>query len=72
MQCKYPARYQWLLSQGLEFSEPKVECTELIEWRDKQPIHSVSLVFASGYMSNPASLYGHMLLKLNRINARAQ
>lgn len=66
MQCKYPARYQWLLSQGLEFSEPKVECTELIEWRDKQPIHSVSLVFASGYMSNPASLYGHMLLKLNR------
>lgn len=65
-QCKYPARYQWLTQQGLTFSQPKAQCADLKNWREKQKIHSVSLVFASGYMSNPASLYGHMLLKLNR------
>ncbi|WP_283709193.1 DUF4105 domain-containing protein [Pseudoalteromonas prydzensis] len=66
MQCRYPARYQWLKEQGLTFSMPAAECPKLQQWRDQQAIHSVSLVFASGYMSNPASLYGHLLLKLNR------
>lgn len=65
-QCRYPARYQWLQQQGLKFEQPNSACDELTQWRESQPIHSVSLVFASGYMSNPASLYGHMLLKLNR------
>lgn len=65
-QCRYPARYQWLKEQGLTFSMPAAECPKLQQWREQQAIHSVSLVFASGYMSNPASLYGHLLLKLNR------
>lgn len=65
-QCRYPARYQWLLQQGIKFKQPSSDCDELTQWREGQPIHSVSLVFASGYMSNPASLYGHMLLKLNK------
>ena len=66
MQCRFPARYQWLVSQGLSFRKKDARCEELSNWRDSHPIHSVSLIFASGYMSNPASLYGHMLLKLNR------
>lgn len=69
MQCKYPARYTWLKKQGFTFSQPKALCPELFHWRDEQPIHSISLIFASGYMSNPASLYGHLLLKLNRSTA---
>ena len=28
-------------------------------------IESVSLVYATGYLSNPASFYGHILLKFN-------
>lgn len=66
MQCQFPARYQWLTEQGVSFKQGTVECPDLAKWRDSQKIHSVSLVFASGYMSNPASLYGHLLLKLNR------
>lgn len=69
-QCKYPARYTWLQKQGLTFTQPKSSCIELEQWRDEQPIHSISLIFASGYMSNPASLYGHLLLKLNRSSAK--
>jgi hypothetical protein len=65
-QCKYPARYSWLKAQNVQFLKPKTHCPQLEQWRDSQPIHSVSLIFASGYMSNPASLYGHLLLKLNR------
>ncbi|MEI5639313.1 MULTISPECIES: Lnb N-terminal periplasmic domain-containing protein [unclassified Pseudoalteromonas] len=65
-QCRFPARYQWLSAQGITFTAVKSACPDLTQWRDAQKIQSVSLVFASGYMSNPASLYGHMLLKLNR------
>lgn len=63
-QCKFPARLVWLKQQGLSF--PKIDCPNLNKWQTSQPIESVSVIFASGYMSNPASLYGHMLLKLNR------
>ncbi len=31
----------------------------------QQTSHSVSLIFASGYLGNPASYYGHLLIKLN-------
>ena len=67
-QCRYPARYAWLKSQ-LNFDPaqmPEVSCDRFEAWRAQLNADSVSLVFASYYMNNPASMYGHTFLRLNR------
>ncbi|WCE31422.1 Lnb N-terminal periplasmic domain-containing protein [Vibrio sp. SCSIO 43137] len=66
-QCLFPGRLLWLkrnLRGAVEF--PLVECPRLEEWRTNNPVDSISLIFVSGYLSNPASFFGHALLKLNR------
>ena len=66
-QCRFPARYQWLRSKlGLtnELMKP-VHCPEFSKWSEYGDAKSISIIFASGYLGNPASYYGHTLLKLN-------
>lgn len=67
-QCRFPARFS-LITKNVElkrFGELKpVECVEYNKWRKQLNVKSISVVFASGYMSNPASMYGHLFLKLN-------
>ncbi|WP_253105857.1 DUF4105 domain-containing protein [Pseudoalteromonas sp. OANN1] len=62
-QCQFPARAKWLRSQGVPLPNPPA-CVAFDDWKNEGNWSSISLVFASGYMSNPASLYGHMLLKI--------
>ncbi len=65
--CRFPARFQWLNKQ-LNFNEdalPKVNCEHYQIWNKEHQIESVSMVYATGYLGNPASYYGHILLKLN-------
>lgn len=65
--CRFPARYAWLKEQ-LAWDEekmPKVSCLRFERWRTHMNAESVSLVFASYYMNNPASMYGHTFLRLN-------
>ena len=66
-QCRYIARYHWLKQQVPSFfgDAPQINCPLFDSWTDQQQISSVSIVFASGYLGNPASFYGHVLLKLN-------
>lgn len=65
-QCRFPARYIWLKRQ---LAWPKhvlhVECKRYEAWRQHGNVRSVSLILASGYLSNAASFYGHLLLKFN-------
>lgn len=66
-QCKFPARYIWL-NQQLNFNElgiRGIECPEYKRWSKYDLLDSISFVFATGYLGNPASYYGHTLLKLN-------
>ena len=66
-QCRFVARYQWLKTQ-LDFSGsqmPEKPCPFFERWANLSHVKSVSLVFASAYMGNPASIYGHILLKIN-------
>lgn len=66
-QCRFPARSLWL-SQALSFdldALPAVECPERDYWRQQGNIDSVSLIWANGFLGNPSSLYGHVLLRLN-------
>ena len=70
-QCRFPARYQWLKSElGIpEVVMPEVHCPAFSQWSYKGAAKSLSIVFASGYLGNPASYYGHTLLKLNSKNS---
>lgn len=67
--CRFPARRIWLEDQGLKF--PQRKCTSFDEWTRGNSVKSVSLVFASGYLGNPASYFGHPLLKFNFKDARS-
>jgi len=64
-QCRFPARYHWLKKQfDLTVVEPVI-CQGFMKWSKLSSTQSLSLVFATGYLGNPASYYGHTLLKLN-------
>lgn len=67
MQCRFPARFLWL-KKVLKLKNdrlPKAECEAFTEWSMGGRIESISVVFATGYLGNPASYYGHTLLKFN-------
>ncbi|VAX01876.1 hypothetical protein MNBD_GAMMA22-182 [hydrothermal vent metagenome] len=67
-QCRYIARYKWLRKQ-LDWSQittvPAVSCAKYNNWSRNNQIQSLSVIFATGYLDNPASYYGHILLKFN-------
>jgi hypothetical protein len=66
-QCRFIARFNWLKSQ-LNFSKTdltRVVCKRFNQWLRVENIESLSLIMATGYLENPASFYGHPLLKTN-------
>ncbi|WP_251881688.1 Lnb N-terminal periplasmic domain-containing protein [Grimontia kaedaensis] len=67
-QCRFPARKIWLEQQLPNARFPEVDCTNYQAYRRAFKAESVSLVYASGYLGNPASMYGHLLLKFNSKN----
>lgn len=66
--CRFIARYEFLKNH---LSIPKtinsITCRKFENWNDIDKIDSVSLVFASGYFRNPASFFGHPILKFNQV-----
>lgn len=66
-QCRFIARYQWLRKtlDWYGLTPPNITCTGFNEWFKNGHINSLSLIFATGYLSNPASFYGHIMLKFN-------
>lgn len=72
-QCRFPARYNWLKKVlGWSNSSPhKIACDAYQQWSLKGHVDSLSLVFATGYLGNPASFYGHLLLKFNADRTQA-
>jgi len=65
--CLFPARFAFLKKNyPLKFKNtPQLKCERYDKWVDEQSVTSISLLFASGYLSNPASYYGHTLIRLN-------
>jgi hypothetical protein len=71
-QCAFRARYIWLKSV-LGFDKrayPEIACDSYNRWTLENSVRSVSLVFATGYLGNPASYYGHILVKFNSDNVQ--
>jgi hypothetical protein len=66
-QCKFPARYTWL-KQQIDINSvgiTDVSCPKFNQFTQQQSVNSVSVIFATGFLANPASYYGHLLIKLN-------
>lgn len=66
-QCRFPARRDFLyrrlhLDQRLYPLHP---CPHLKQWKAKLNADGVSLMFASAYMNNAASMFGHTFLKFH-------
>lgn len=64
-QCAFPAR-KMVLERDLGLTFPKQKCEDYDWWRGRIQAKNISLVFSSYYAGNPASMFGHTLLKLNR------
>ncbi|MGQ0645910.1 MAG: Lnb N-terminal periplasmic domain-containing protein [Elusimicrobiota bacterium] len=69
-QCRFPARYAWLKSELAFDSDrlPEKTCPDYEKWRAGFDPESITLVFASSFLSNPASMYGHTFFRLDQKN----
>jgi len=66
-QCRFVARYQWL-SQQLNFEPsrlPEYDCWRFDEWLAALNPEGVTLIFPSAYINNPASMFGHTLIRID-------
>lgn len=67
--CKFVARFNWLRSK-LDFPVlPKQECPLFERWANLAEATGISIVFVSAYLKNPASTFGHLLIKFNSSNS---
>jgi hypothetical protein len=65
--CRFPARARWLAQRlGLprEALAP-APCPELDDWRSRLQPRGITLIFPEAFMNNPASMFGHTLLRLD-------
>ncbi|OJA05172.1 DUF4105 domain-containing protein [Halomonas sp. QHL1] len=59
--CRFPARAVWLSTKTGE-QWPSAECPEFDEWQAQHQDSEIGLMFATGYLGNPASFFGHVML----------
>lgn len=67
-QCAFIARYRWL-KEKLSFDDhrlPPQPCERFQAWYDELNPQSVTLIFPSAFMNNPASMFGHTLLRIDQ------
>lgn len=67
-QCAFIARYRWLREQ-LEFDAdrlPPQRCERFDNWYAELNPGGVTLIFPSAFLNNPASMFGHTLLRIDR------
>jgi len=67
-QCAFIARYRWL-QHRLQFDDarlPKLACERFDRWFTDFNAQSITLIFPSAFMNNPASMFGHTLLRIDQ------
>ena len=67
-QCAFIARYEWLRNQ-LRFDEtrlPPMACERFERWFTDFEAQSITLIFPSAFLNNPASMFGHTLLRVDQ------
>ncbi len=69
-QCRFIARYHWLIQQFSNHLKqaPSVNCPSYNEWRKNVPEHKVTLIFPAYHLNSPSSMFGHTLLRIDPDN----
>jgi hypothetical protein len=68
IQCAFIGRYEWL-KEKLSFDEkrlPPRTCEKFDNWMERLNPRSITVIFPSAFMNNPASMFGHSLLRVDR------
>lgn len=68
VQCAFIARYEWLKAR-LKLDDtrlPPRPCEKFDAWMQGLAPQSITLIFPSAFMNNPASMFGHSLLRVDR------
>jgi hypothetical protein len=66
-QCEFIGRYHWL-KQELDFDAgrlPEYACPRFNDWLAEMNPEAVTLIFPVAYLNNPASMFGHTLLRID-------
>ena len=66
--CAFIARYHWL-KERLAIDESKlatVDCERFELWFNELNAESITLIFASAFLDNPASMFGHTFLRVDQ------
>jgi hypothetical protein len=65
--CRFVARRHWLAAQLDPSGDllPSPSCPRYAAWRAALDAKGLSLIFPEGFMSNPASVFGHTLLRVD-------
>lgn len=70
-QCAFVARYHWL-KERLQFDDtrlPPLPCERFTQWFEEFNADTISIIFPTGFMNNPSSMFGHTFL---RVDAKGQ
>ncbi|WP_127714027.1 DUF4105 domain-containing protein [Halobacteriovorax sp. HLS] len=67
-QCAFPERFNFIKNSFSEIKFKEAKCPDFQKWKKAVVGESVSLVFASAYVNNPSSMFGHTFLKFNQRN----
>lgn len=67
-QCAFVARYIWLKERlSIDPGQlPPMPCERFERWIEEFHARSITLVFPSAFMNNPASMFGHTLLRIDQ------
>jgi uncharacterized protein DUF4105 len=66
--CAFIARYHWL-KERLAIDEsklPAVDCERFELWFNELNAESITLIFATAFLDNPASMFGHTFLRADQ------
>ncbi|MEF9957124.1 MAG: DUF4105 domain-containing protein [Acinetobacter sp.] len=67
IRCKFPARSHWLMQQlNIDAQQlPQVNCPEFDDWINHIKPYKATLIYATDFMGNPSSMFGHTLLRFD-------
>ncbi|MFM8552259.1 MAG: DUF4105 domain-containing protein [Nitrospiraceae bacterium] len=67
-QCAFVARYHWLKDK-LAFDDRRLtplRCERFDNWFKEMNARSLTMIFPSSFMNNPASMFGHTFLRVDQ------
>lgn len=69
--CRFPARFEFI-NKYLQINKndlPKIKCSKFEEFFNEVKPESLTIIFPTAYINNPASMFGHTLIRIDRENS---